>query len=327
MSPLRALALLGVGLVGGCLTTLDLDELQQGCPVGQKECDGTCVATDDPTLGCATDSCEPCPGPANRLACDESGACAVAPCPTGEKSCDGVCVSITDPTLGCAGEDCSPCPGPEERLTCDASGACALKPCPSDEKSCAGLCVAVTDPDYGCGATSCEPCSIAHGTARCASDGRCVAESCVSRYKVCDETCVSVTSPTYGCNAIGCEPCALPYATSTCSAIGVCAIAACDNRRGNCDRDDRNGCETNLNEDVLHCGECNRACTPLANAEVTCGNANCVVRYCNPGWGDCDKVQSNGCEVDLRTSLAHCGACQKPCAAGQTCVAGACEGP
>lgn len=50
---------------------------------------------------------------------------------------------------------------------------------------------------------------------------------------------------------------------------------------------------------------------------------------CAPGFADCDRSAANGCEVDLRASVAHCGRCGNACAAGvnasPTCEAGTCR--
>ena len=49
---------------------------------------------------------------------------------------------------------------------------------------------------------------------------------------------------------------------------------------------------------------------------------------CAPGFGDCDGMAANGCEADLRASIAHCGRCGVACAPGANaapvCTAGAC---
>ncbi|MDO9022185.1 MAG: hypothetical protein Q7V43_34980 [Myxococcales bacterium] len=49
---------------------------------------------------------------------------------------------------------------------------------------------------------------------------------------------------------------------------------------------------------------------------------------CGAGYGDCNSVASDGCEVPLATSAAHCGGCGRPCGsranAAATCAGGAC---
>lgn len=48
---------------------------------------------------------------------------------------------------------------------------------------------------------------------------------------------------------------------------------------------------------------------------------------CEDGWADCDGRAENGCEVELATDEAHCGACDAACAPTNAigeCVAGEC---
>ena len=63
--------------------------------------------------------------------------------------------------------------------------------------------------------------------------------------------------------------------------------------------------------------------TSDADASPDCGATTCA---CAPGTGDCDGVATNGCETDLTTSDAHCGACQAACVGLMRCSASACRG-
>jgi len=197
--------------------------------------------------------------------------------------------------------------------------------CPEGYKECSGECVSLEDPDHGCAAESCGACALSNGTAKCTSDGACIADTCRDGYKVCDGACVSTSNPLYGCGRSRCDPCILPNATPSCGIDGDCAVGSCIGRRGDCNRDPEDGCEANLNEDVENCGQCGAACSPLPHAEVTCGGANCVVRLCDSGWGNCDDSQANGCETNIQTNDAHCGRCDERCPAEQTCVEGSCQ--
>lgn len=64
-----------------------------------------------------------------------------------------------------------------------------------------------------------------------------------------------------------------------------------------------------------HCGGCDRPC--LANS--TCTQGACA---CKPGFKDCNKVPGDGCESNLATDKANCGACGVVCP--YHCVASAC---
>jgi hypothetical protein len=45
---------------------------------------------------------------------------------------------------------------------------------------------------------------------------------------------------------------------------------------------------------------------------------------CNTGFGNCNGAAVDGCEVDLTSDEANCGACGVVCTASQICTAGAC---
>jgi len=47
---------------------------------------------------------------------------------------------------------------------------------------------------------------------------------------------------------------------------------------------------------------------------IGCASGACTFT-CNGGFGDCDGTASNGCETNLATSTANCGACGSVCPA------------
>ncbi len=82
--------------------------------------------------------------------------------------------------------------------------------------------------------------------------------------------------------------------------------AACTNRQctitcvpgfSDCDGLVTTGCETNLSDDVAHCGACGAGCTPQNVTKPICSAGNCGYAACLPGYSDCDAKPNNGCET------------------------------
>lgn len=76
-----------------------------------------------------------------------------------------------------------------------------------------------------------------------------------------------------------------------------------------------------VERDATNCGACNRVCN-LNGAISNCERGVCTVAVCRSGYGNCDGVPSNGCEVDLTTD-AHCGNCTTRCASPARCSSNA----
>jgi hypothetical protein len=117
--------------------------------------------------------------------------------------------------------------------------------------------------------------------------------------------------------------CSTVNAAPTCVA-GTC-VESCALGFGDCDHKAATGCETDLMTTTARCGSCDTACV---NAN---GATSCIAGVCHPvcvaGAGDCDGNRVNGCETDLTTDGANCGACGVACVNpnGTTaCVGGAC---
>lgn len=65
--------------------------------------------------------------------------------------------------------------------------------------------------------------------------------------------------------------------------------------------------------------------TPTGTTTTTTTSASTGSGTCPMGLADCDDDASNGCEANVATDPARCGACDAPCAAGPNAVAG-CSG-
>jgi len=77
--------------------------------------------------------------------------------------------------------------------------------------------------------------------------------------------------------------------------------------------------------DEANCGSCGNVCG-TAHAGPHCDMGVCKLT-CASGYGDCDGVATNGCEVELDSNAAHCGECGTTCAAANTmgaCIHGGC---
>jgi len=92
-------------------------------------------------------------------------------------------------------------------------------------------------------------------------------------------------------------------------------------------------CNTDINADPLNCGGCGAfdsrfVCpddAPKLHAVPWCDKGTCAVA-CMTGYLDCDGDRTNGCEVDVRTSLAHCGRCGNACPGAEVHALSVCKG-
>ncbi len=240
------------------------------------------------------------------------------------------------------------CAGHELGLTsCDVpSGRCVQ--CSPSADTCAPAqhcdgatftCVAGCRADEGCtGGQRCD--TTTHTCVACVTDThcptgqRCMGNQCVAGCsddsrcamgeRCCAGGCVDVQANTSHCGACG-TPCMTPNATAACTA-GACAVGACTEGFANCDNDPTNGCEVDVRTSTAHCGACGAGCQ-FANAAAVCMGGTCQRGACAAGFADCNGRPDDGCEVDTRTTPAHCGACGTTCSlpnATAGCALGAC---
>ncbi|XXX77552.1 hypothetical protein WMF30_02090 [Sorangium sp. So ce134] len=103
--------------------------------------------------------------------------------------------------------------------------------------------------------------------------------TCPSGEKPCYGSCVSILDPEYGCTPDRCAPCALTQADAVCDASdarGRCVLSRClpGTEFDDCDGNPSNGCETNTNTSLEHCGQCGSPCTCEAGFG-TCIRGSC----------------------------------------------------
>jgi hypothetical protein len=128
----------------------------------------------------------------------------------------------------------------------------------------------------------------------------------------------------HGCGGASCAACSFKNATATCDPSGTCAIKACSPGFADCDKDPSNGCEVDTTTDEGHCGGCGNVCGTVAHGKAACVAGQCAVGSCDPGWGDCNVTFSDGCETDVTSDIANCGACGRACKDGANVASAAC---
>ncbi len=190
--------------------------------------------------------------------------------------------------------------------------------CPMGQTMCGTSCTNTTSDPANCGS-----CGTACATGQLCNAGTCSAR-CDPPRMVCmgmggAMSCVDVQTDTANCGRCG-MACAMGQ---SCTA-GTCA---CPAGRMLCGT----ACADTMS-DPSNCGRCGGACM-VANGTPSCVAGACSVLSCSMGFDDCNRMPADGCETNLATSAANCGACFMPCmlpnamatCAGGMCALGACN--
>jgi hypothetical protein len=257
-------------------------------------CDLVCAGG---TTVCSDRCIDPLVDPANCGACGEvcaeglscrSGACELA-CAGGTAACGDGCVNTdNDP------EHCGACDTACAAAESCVAGQCA-RVCLDDTVLCADTCVHTDHNPEHCGA-----CDTACAAAESCVAGQC-ARVCLDDTVLCADTCVHTDHNPEHCGACG----------NACDAGQICAD-------GNC----ATACPAGTTQcgdlcvdtggNPAHCGACDAACPTPERTLAVCGAGVCGTR-CEAGFGDCNNDEVDGCEIDLESELAHCGACGAAC--------------
>jgi hypothetical protein len=302
------------------------------CAAGETNCAGSCAVLTSSLSHCGVCG-RACPSPANATPACTAGACGFT-CAAGFGDCDGNGTNGCETSLLTAATSCGRCGNTcalaNATAACDG-GACVVGRCDAGFADCNGVAADGCEVDTRSSTASCgacgRACAVANATAACAS-GACVVGRCNAGYADCDRAVmngceVNTTTSVSSCGGCG-NACSAAGGAATC-AMGACGIT-CAAGRGDCNASVADGCEVDTASATAHCGACGRACA-LANATPACTAGACAVASCAAGYGNCDGVAANGCEVSTATSVAHCGACGRACAlanATPACAAGAC---
>ncbi len=312
---------------GSCVPGCGSDK---NCSANWSCCGGLCANLQSDANHCALCATS-CAQTQAVVQCD-NGTCKISKCNDGYLDCDkqwstGCEVDKLSDNNNC-GVCGTICPTASQQACINGvcgSASCAtpgFKNCNNDPT---GACLTNTNADAancgGCG----NVCSKNNDTPSCDA-GKCVI-SCTSGFADCNANVVDGCEVDLNATAAHCgsctQACANDHGGASCSA-GKC-VPSCLSGYDNCDGDPTNGCEANLTNDPTHCGSC-AACS-LPNATAACTNSSCTIATCQPNTADCNGIASDGCETNLQTTAAHCGACTTACNSTNgtaTCSAGTC---
>lgn len=184
-------------------------------------------------------------------------------CSDGKACCAGACTDVSADTANCGacGNACSTAHG---TATCSA-GTCGITcdathgNCDNDAKN--GCEVDLSTDRKHCG--SCGTVCAADNADGACNAGVCTTGACNDGYSDCDgqkdNGCeIQTWTDEANCGVCG-RACSLENAEPVC-AVGVCQVASCNDGFDNCNDNPSDGCEANVRNDPLHCGDCATEC-------------------------------------------------------------------
>ncbi len=313
--------------VAGCNATAP-------CPSGQACCTGACVDTATNLANCG--ACDQRCTTANATPACTNGACAIDQCMAPYANCDMMatngCEVDTATTLAHCGRCGNACATRPRTVTACTAGACTYV-CEAGFADCnnnpADGCEVNLNSDAAHCGTCTTACNPPGGVGACAM-GRCTVASCTTGFADCNMNPADGREIDTRTSATHCGMCGRACMVGA-NAVPNCVAGACRTTCAagfsDCDGNDANGCEVDTRVNVTHCGSCGRTCTAVGGTPACVGSL-CSVGTCMAGLGNCDMNVANGCETDIRATVAHCGVCGNACpvraAAAATCTGGTC---
>jgi hypothetical protein len=307
------------------------------CIAGYADCNGLPADGCETAVGSALSNCGACgrvcaSGPRGVATCS-AGVCRTI-CETGYADCDG------DPANGCevnvrssvshCGACGRACVTPNGTPVC-TNGTCGIAICTGSFRNCDGNTANGCERDTGSDVNNCGVCgnvcpARANAATTCSAGG--CGYTCNPGWADCDGVAtngceVNTLTSTTNCGACG-RACTTANGTPVCTS-GTCGIASCSGRFRNCDGLVPNGCERDTGSDANNCGACGVVCS-APNATPRCTSGACGLSVCNTGFGNCNGVASDGCEVNTLNDANNCGGCGTRCGVNQACANGYCVG-
>jgi hypothetical protein len=241
------------------------------------------------------------------------------------KDCNGVAADSCETNTETDANNCGEC-----GVICDPvkngaagckNGVCGVGTCDTGYADCNGDtkdgCEVSTQSDANnCGACGNVCPSGASGQGQCVA-GKCRL-ACSGTMADCNndpsDGCeTDLATDNASCGACGNKCTSVGNLSAACSA-GTCAATSCTTPYLTCKSGPANSCESNSTSDVNNCGSCGKKCGPYNNAVAACTASACAIAKCSSTtYDDCDKVVSNGCEINITTDINHCGKCGSQC--------------
>ena len=308
----------------------------KACAMGQSCCNSGCVdlQADVKNCGGCGNSCNF----ANATGSCTAGKCAVTKCNDGFDDCDN------NPDNGC-----------EVDIKTDVRNCTGCgKVCntPKGTPGCNNGCTVTCDPGFGdCNKDATDGCEVElgkdlnhcggcgmacgkvdHATSSCDA-GKCVIMGCEMGWVDCDQSyangCeINTQGDVKNCGMCGKQCGQVQNGTAGC-AMGACGVGGCSLNFADCNKDPNDGCETNSQDSLMHCGACGNACPMVQNGTGVCALGLCQIAFCKGGFKDCNNDVKDGCEINLGTDLKNCGDCGKACPNVQNgapvCNSGVCD--
>jgi len=131
---------------------------------------------------------------------------------------------------------------------------------------------------------------------------------------------VAKNSSIQHCGACG-HACPVGEGSTALCLNGQCSFS-CDSGWDDC-LANVGGCETPVDADPNHCGDCTTVCAGGPHAKPHCEEGACKLA-CDGGFADCNGLTIDGCESNTASDGEHCGSCAMSCQGGK-CVKGTCE--
>jgi hypothetical protein len=278
---------------------------QQGvCSAGTTACTGgavICNRTTNPT----TETCDGLDNDCNGVV-DNGNPGGGATCSTGNP---GICAAGT--TVCAAGA-----------ITCTQTQTARAETCNGLDDDCNGV-VDDGNPGGGSACVTGQPGICSAGTSACTS-GTIV---CAGNQGPTAETCDGLDNDCDGAidngNPGGGVACATGQ-QGICSAGTTSCISgavACNRNQSpsteTCDGIDQN-CNGTIDDGAA------ASCAIPPHGTASCTGAVCGIASCNAGFGDCNGLTPDGCEINTSTNSNNCGTCGHVCSGGAACSGGTC---